>query len=322
MTSQQFRSDPLFLRNQFAHDGKFEIPVIKRQNINLSGISLLGYDQTRQNDEQNKDKFIHFFLDDYKFDSIWNDPEKRIAKLKQYKGILSPQYSVYYTMPIVMQMYNTFRSRWCGAYFQAKGFDVIPTISWGMEDSFDFCFDGIEKGSIVAVSTLGVKKEKEFFMSGYNEMLRRIEPQSVICYSKPFKEMDGNIISIDYATTNNLSKKFFSYVQKSYEKWFLGYVTKIQKGSGAAGGTPKFPGWDPSKPPGQGFEWRGKGDPSSGKGAWYNPNTKETYHPDLNHPEPYGPHWDYNYPGGGDGFRLYPNGQMVPKIFEGDMKYG
>ena len=29
----------------------------------------------------------------------------------------------------------------------------IPTISWGLENTFDFCFNGIEKGSTVAVST-------------------------------------------------------------------------------------------------------------------------------------------------------------------------
>ena len=34
-----------------------------------------------------------------------------------------------------------------------KGIWVIPTISWGLENTFDFCFNGIEKGSTVAVST-------------------------------------------------------------------------------------------------------------------------------------------------------------------------
>jgi hypothetical protein len=35
-------------------------------------------------------------------------------------------------------------------------------------------------------------------MKGYNEMLRRIEPELVICYHKPFPEMKGNILYIDY----------------------------------------------------------------------------------------------------------------------------
>ena len=72
--------------------------------------------------------------------------------------------------------------------------------------SFNFCFDGIEKGSIVAVSTIGVKKQKSHFMLGYNEMLSRIEPNKIICYGKPFDEMQGDIIEVDYAKTNNLQK--------------------------------------------------------------------------------------------------------------------
>jgi hypothetical protein len=102
-------------------------------------------------------------LDDYKFEVVWNDPEPRLEKLSQYKGALSPQFSAYYTMPVSLQIYNTFRSRWCGAYLQSKGFTVIPTVYWGQPQSYWYCFDGIEKNSVVALSTLGVKKKRIFF---------------------------------------------------------------------------------------------------------------------------------------------------------------
>ena len=151
-------------------------------------------------------KLCSLFLDDYKFEAIWKDPEPRVEKLRQYKGILSPPFSTFYTMPTSIQIYNTFRSRWCGAYFQYKGFQVIPTVSWGLPQSYWYCFDGIEKGSVVAVSTLGVRNEKDFFMQGYNEMIRRIEPEAVICYCDPFPEMKGRIIPVDYAQTNRLNR--------------------------------------------------------------------------------------------------------------------
>ena len=31
-------------------------------------------------------------------------------------------------------------------------------------------------------------------MAGYNEILRRIEPEKIICYNTPFPEMQGNIV--------------------------------------------------------------------------------------------------------------------------------
>lgn len=45
-------------------------------------------------------------------------------------------------------------------------------------------------------------------MQGYYEMIRRIKPSKIICYGKPFPEMKGNIIEIDYAETNNFEKSF------------------------------------------------------------------------------------------------------------------
>lgn len=82
-------------------------------------------------------------------------------------------------------------------------------------------------------------------------------------------------------------------------------------------GTPKteikYPGNDPSKSPGPDWEWRGKGDPGSGQGSWYNPKTGESLHPDLSHPDPIGPHWDYQPYRGGPEYRLLPDGTLQPK---------
>ena len=63
----------------------------------------------------------------------------------------------------------------------------------------------------------------------------------------------------------------------------------------------KYPGNNPAKAP-VGFEWRGKpGCPPGTKGNYYNPRTKESLHPDLDHPAPIGPHWDYIDPTGKNG---------------------
>ena len=54
-----------------------------------------------------------------------------------------------------------------------------------------------------------------------------------------------------------------------------------------------WPGDDPTVPPGDGFEWRGPGEVGSDRGAWYNPETCDSLHPDLHHPKGIAPHWDY-----------------------------
>ncbi len=181
-------------------------------------------------------------------------------KLKDYKGVLSPDFSMYLEMNRTLQLYNTFRNRWCGAYLASKGIKVIPTINWGNEDTFDFCFEGVPKGSIVAVSTYMVQEhnnhadQKDFFLKGYNEMLRRIQPAKIICYSQPFPEMEGEIIPVDYELSS------WKYQNKSQEilhtqpsRGIMVTKTILQpdelfqiawKGSGSAYGGQ----WKPKKP--------------------------------------------------------------------------
>ena len=173
MTSETFRNQGLFLRNQFQGEGIFEIPIVKKQHVNVETITLIGYDHVKPEEKEFTHAMVHFFLDDYKFEVLWNNPEPRIKKLAQYRAVLTPQYSLYTEMPMTLQLYNTFRNRWVGAYLQSRGITVIPTVCWGTPQSYWFCFDGLETGSIVTVSTLGVRTEKELFMHGYQEMIER-----------------------------------------------------------------------------------------------------------------------------------------------------
>ncbi|MDR3624643.1 MAG: polymorphic toxin type 37 domain-containing protein, partial [Chlamydiales bacterium] len=72
-------------------------------------------------------------------------------------------------------------------------------------------------------------------------------------------------------------------------------------------------GADSSKCPGEGFEWKGKDSPGGKRGSWHNEGTQESLHPDLNHPPPKKPHWDYEGPNYPKGVRLNLDGTWEPK---------
>ena len=202
------------VRNEFLYfgksEGKYEFPIIKKQDIDVSKIKFLSFVNAKKNDSENCDKTIHFFTHDWKFEKVYEQAEDEVEKLSQYYCLLSPDFSLFTDMPLALQIENVFKNRWCGAYWQSKGLRVIPTVSWGDERSFDFCFDGIEKGSVVAVCTYYRENCEEEFMMGYNEMLKRIEPSVVLCYDEPFKEMKGNVIEFlptTYEWTKDLDWK-------------------------------------------------------------------------------------------------------------------
>ena len=78
MTSEAFRNNPLFLRNQFEGEGTFQIPIVKKQHISLEQLKFIGYDHIKSDERENNDSVVHFFLDDYKFEVLWNHPEPRL----------------------------------------------------------------------------------------------------------------------------------------------------------------------------------------------------------------------------------------------------
>jgi hypothetical protein len=113
-----------------------------------------------------------------------------------YDGMLSPDFSPYDDYPLTLQLYNVFRNRWCGAYYQDLGVNVIPTITWSGERSFEFAFEGVEEGSTIALSTVGLWWNKEYldlFDVGFDIMNEIIHPEQIIGYGKPIEGYENKI---------------------------------------------------------------------------------------------------------------------------------
>lgn len=205
MTSLKMRENPFFMRNSFETVGKWNIPLVKEQKIDLTNIKLVACSDTRAYDnETNKKSGVHFFVDDYRFEGIYNNPARTFAKYSQYAFLLTPDFSLYADMPIWRQIENSAKNRWIGAYWQSKGLTVIPTISWSDARSFEFCFDGVEQNSTVAIGMIGCKHSHISFMRGYNKMLEHLTPKTIIVFGLPFPEMEGNILPIDYKSSRKV----------------------------------------------------------------------------------------------------------------------
>ena len=105
----------------------------------------------------------------------------------------------YTDYPVAIQIYNHYRKHWIGAYLQDEGIQVIPTISWGEAQSFEWCFDGEPVGGTVAISSVGCmnsRYKKQLFLMGYQEMMQRLKPEQILCYGEVPEECKGNILRI------------------------------------------------------------------------------------------------------------------------------
>ena len=192
----------------------WQMPIIN--NDKYIPDNLIGFNYAKISKE--KDAGIHFYLDDYQFERLWNRPQDYINILKKYKCILSPDFSLYLDMPMPMKIWNTYRNRQIGQYYQKQGIKVIPTLSWAEKETFDFCFEGIPRGSIVSISTIGVRKNKNalsIWKDGVNELIKRINPSAILIYGEKIDYDYGRIKVIYYE--NKIIKRFEKYGRQRSE---------------------------------------------------------------------------------------------------------
>lgn len=132
---------------QFTERG---FPMLEHSEIVISGrgIRMLPFNYALNYKGDKKDIFIHFYIQDYLFNRIWNSPQRYIDVLKEYKGIIMPDFSLFVDMPIPLQQFNHYRNLWFARMCQIQGIQVIPSLNWSTEDSFDWCTDGLPKNDI------------------------------------------------------------------------------------------------------------------------------------------------------------------------------
>ncbi len=162
--------------------------------------------------------FVHFFEDDVNFERIWNQPNKYLPILKKFDGVISPDFSLYRDMPLVMQEWNTYRNRAIGHWFQENGITVIPNIRFSDERSYAFCCDGVAKGGTIAVGSHGcikIKVERDYFEKGLCEIIHKLEPKRIIVYGRAPDSIFGKYINsgieiCQYDSDFSLSRKAVS----------------------------------------------------------------------------------------------------------------
>lgn len=134
---------------------------------------------------KNRRQYIHFYMHDKAFSSVLTATSKYLNLVKTFDGIISPDCSMAIGQSRCLQEANTYMNRAVGYFFQRQGVPVIPNIRWSDESSFDFCFLGVPKNSIVCVSTHGcihTKDQRKMFCLGLEAMIAEISPRVILVH--------------------------------------------------------------------------------------------------------------------------------------------
>lgn len=175
-----------------------DIPLCPTTAKNIPS-RLIGYDEAKRfhkkmlrthNKNYHVDAFIHFYIDDNKFDgkrsSFWLYPQKVLEIIEHYDGIIAPDPSTYADFPDPLKRWNFYRMNAFGYWIASQGHEVISNVRWNTPDTWEYCFDGNPRNSMLCIGTvasnLKYKVNYDPFEEGLFKMVEVLTPHNILVY--------------------------------------------------------------------------------------------------------------------------------------------
>ena len=182
----------------------YEFPLIKRTDFKpAAAIPFNAAKRTRK-----LDQWLHFYIYDYFFECVWNKPGRYLPLFKKFKGVITPDFSLYRNMPLAMQVWNTYKNRALSYWLQKNGINIVYNVRWGDSRSYEFVFEDLAKGGAYAVCSNGCiqnKTDRHCFIKGLEKMVEALQPDTIINYSYYSKDIFERykIMGIEIITLNH-----------------------------------------------------------------------------------------------------------------------
>ena len=129
-------------------------------------------------------KCVHFFIDDYQFERVWNTPERYIPLLKRFKCVIAPDFSVFLDVPDYVNAWNIYRNRLLSQYMQQQGVKIIPNIQVVPDSIKKYAFIGLEGCDLVAISNVQANgyDTRRNWIRFTREMIKQLSPKRLLVY--------------------------------------------------------------------------------------------------------------------------------------------
>jgi hypothetical protein len=88
---------------------------------------------------------LHFYVDDVRFEGLWQKPYIFNQYLGKITAIAEPNYTQTFDTPKCVRLYQTFQKRWLARYWQTHGFKILADLNVAPE-ILDIATLGIPSG--------------------------------------------------------------------------------------------------------------------------------------------------------------------------------
>ena len=165
-----------------AESGLLDLPTIKPYSGPLPQ-AFVPFHMARA--ARNYHAFVHFYIDDYRFERLWTNPDAYLALLRRFEGVIGTDFSQLGDMPYPQRLWNCYRNRLLGQWMQKNGINYIHNVTWSLPDSYDYSFAGLPQHSVIAINCTGIAGSpcsKYLWYKGYEQAILRLKPSLIIRY--------------------------------------------------------------------------------------------------------------------------------------------
>ena len=189
-------------------DNRTKVPIILGYDVSEElPTQILAFHEAMSSTQTNFDAIVHFYEHDFQFIRLFRNPDKYIPQLRKYRYVLSPDMSQYVEMAYYHRYANNCHNKAMAQYLQRNGVNIIANVTWSLPDSYEYCFEGIPKNTVIAIGSNGVNAStdsKYLWRRGYEEAIRRLHPKRIIRYGQ---KMPGEREEISIYYENNCLKR-------------------------------------------------------------------------------------------------------------------
>ena len=187
--------------------GQYDMPVIRPNNVIPMVLDTTPFDKILSK-SSNRESIVIFYINDDRFANKLTHPWDYTSVLQRYEGVIAPDLSMYIDMDYPERISNNYWNKVLTAYWQNRGVNIYPNVSWSLPDSYEYCAAGWPRRSVIAINSMGVLKEdfsQSIWLDGYNYMLKALEPTCILRYGpKIFGEDESRSIYLENKQLNIL----------------------------------------------------------------------------------------------------------------------
>lgn len=187
--------DNLHLANGLDFTMKIGFPKVAAYTEN---VDFCYYSICKWRTSEGNDFAIHCFAEDKDLEGrVWSRLEQTTALIRNCKLLIAPDFSLFIDPWLDAFNRNQVRkSRFVAAFWQSLGLPVVPLVSWGNVDSFEYCLEGLPTNSVLALSAQSCGKckgAKSLWDYAITTITEKLRPTRFLIYGSPDLEIPVDV---------------------------------------------------------------------------------------------------------------------------------